>query len=337
MKTFLIRTHGGQRIGLGHLMRCLSIAKGLARFAQTTSFEVAWIVNGEVIPLLEREGFRASASERFSAEEEALFSEKKPDCILFDAYGAGNPYLAFLKSKAETVIVIDDNNDQYASQAVDVIINGNIHAERLAYSESFPHAQRWVGPAFLAMKEEYWESEESDTPEPGSVMVTVGGADPLRLMERFARALEPYPHRKTLIIGPAFEESEMGRLKESYTQGYELVFSPRSLKPFIHRSEVVLTASGSTVYEVLRLKRAPLLFELAENQRQIARVFEEAGIQNLGWYAHLSPELLYQAVSDAVQEKDRVYGRCRDLFPLFDGQGVRRIVQKTEALIARRT
>jgi len=57
----------------------------------------------------------------------------------------------------------------------------------------------------------------------------------------------------------------------------------------------------------------------------------------LGWYAHLSSELLYQAVSDAVQEKDRAYGRCRDLFPLFDGQGVRRIVQKTEALIARRT
>ncbi|HNR64462.1 MAG TPA: hypothetical protein PKH82_10160 [Thermotogota bacterium] len=334
MKKILIRTHGGKRVGLGHLMRCLSIAKGLRRFAQTTRFDVEWIVNEEIIPFIESEGFPVTRSERFSTEEETLFLLNRPDGILFDAYGAGNPYLTFLKSKAKTVIVIDDNNDQYASRDVDAVVNGNIHAERLSYNESFPQAQRWVGPAFLAMKEEYWESEEIGAPIPGSVMVTVGGADPLHLMESLARALEPYPHRKTLIIGPAFEKSETERLKESFTEGYDLVFSPRSLKPLIQRSEVVLTASGSTVYEVLRLNRLPILFELAENQRQIACILEESGIPNLGWYTHLSSARIHQAILDTVQNKGRLYEKCRALFPIFDGQGVPRIVEKIEALIA---
>ena len=334
MKRVLIRTHGGERIGLGHLMRCLSIAKGLKRYAKTVRFEVEWIVNREAIPLLEAEGFRAKAAERFSNQEEGLFEGEKPDAILFDAYGAGNPYLTFLKTRAKTLILIDDNNDQYASADVDAVINGNIHAPGLSYGDTFPRAERWVGPEFLAMKEEYWEMEDNDAPVPGNVLVTVGGADPLRLMEPLARALEPYPGQKTLIIGPAFGQPETERLTALFSRGYELVIAPRSLKPYILRAEVALTAAGSTIYEVLRLGRIPVLFELAENQRQIARVLEGAGIPNLGWHAQLTAERVFETVSQTVARRAQAYERCQPLFSLYDGQGVRRLVNAIETLLS---
>lgn len=335
MKTIVIRTHGGRGIGLGHLMRCLSIAQGFKRYLDTSPVHIAWIVNAESVPFIEQKGFRAFQSERFSTQEESLFREMEPDCILFDAYGTDNSYLSFLKSLTNRLILVDDNNDQYLSGAVDAVINGNLHAEGLPYEETLPRAKRWLGPFYLPMKEEYWEVDAIEVPSDFGVLVTVGGSDPLHLLEKLARALESYPYRKTLVIGPAFEPSEIQRLYRSFSPTFDLALSPSSLKPYIQRAGVVLTAAGSTVYEILRLGRIPVIFELAENQKWIGEALRASGVCNLGWYESLSAERVLHAVSTTAGEKNILTQTYRNLFSRFDGQGVRRIVQKIEALIAR--
>ncbi len=333
MKRVVIRTHGGRGIGLGHLMRCLSIAQGFKRYTEKSPIAVEWIVNAESVPFIEQKGFRAFQSERFSSEEEGLFRKMEPDCVLFDAYGADHSYLSFLKSLTKKLILIDDNNDQYTSEAVDAVINGNLHAERLAYEETLPKAKRWLGPFYLPMKEAYWEMDAIEEPSDSRVLVTVGGADPLHLMEKMAHALESYPHRKTLVIGPAFEPSEIQRLIRLFSQTFELAFSPSSLKAYIQQSGVVLTAAGSTVYEVLRLCRIPVIFELAENQKLIGKVLRDAGIRNLGWYESISDEQVLHAISVAAAEKDLLAQTYRNLFSRFDGQGVRHLVREMEMLL----
>jgi spore coat polysaccharide biosynthesis predicted glycosyltransferase SpsG len=334
MKKIVIRTHGGNRIGLGHVMRCLSIAQGLKQDIQDDSFEIEWITNNEAVPFIEKKGFRAIVSESFDATEKEFYQSIKPDCILLDTYAAGNVYLSFLKSVSKTVVLIDDNNDRYVSEAVDLVINGNIYADTLSYHVTLPTAKTLLGPAYLAMKEEYWDPQTIEPPETDSLLVTVGGADPFNVMELFAEALKDYPvSEKTLIIGPSFEPLKITRIKNSFGNDFHLIFSPDTLKPYIRRAGIVITAAGSTVYEVLRLCRIPIIFEIANNQKRIADALQSERILNLGWYQELSSEKILDAVRLAFSSKNFLDREYRELFSLFDGQGVHRIVRSLVAFM----
>jgi spore coat polysaccharide biosynthesis predicted glycosyltransferase SpsG len=334
MKKIVIRTHGGSKIGLGHVMRCLSIAQGLKQDIQDDSFEIEWITNNEAVPFIEKKGFRATISESFNTTEKELYQSIKPDCILIDTYVAGNAYLAFLKSVSKMVVLIDDNNDRYVSEAVDLVINGNIHADTLSYRATLPNAKTLLGPAYLAMKEEYWDPQTTEPPEPDSLLVTVGGADPFNVMELYAEALKDYPvSEKMLIIGPSFESLKINQIKNSFGNDFHLIFSPDTLKPYIQRAGIVITAAGSTVYEVLRLCRIPIIFEIADNQKRIATALQSERIMNLGRYQELSSGKILDTVRLAFGSKHLLDREYRELFSLFDGQGVHRIVRSLDAII----
>lgn len=329
----VFRTNGGKNIGLGHIYRCLSLAKAIKdenKKAKKNDIEITFISNKETIELIQKNNYKIINSDEFNEKDIQKIKKQSPNIIIFDSYLADDEYLKQLKQISK-LIIFDDNNDIYNSKIPNKIINGNIHAEKLNYSNKETH---FLGPKYLVMREEYWNNTNhiinettNKSKQEKTLMITTGGADFNKIMIKFIRALKELKMNKKLIIGPAYEEGYIQQIKKEIQndESYELIYKPKTLKTHIENSDYVLTAAGSTIYEILTLNKTPIIYTLADNQKLIAKELEKYGIKNLGNYDKINYDDIEK---DILMITNKENSKIKELFNLFDGQGAKRIAKE---------
>ena len=320
IKTILFKTAASSSIGFGHLFRCLSLATALKQCGVSSVF----LANAEAKSKIAEYGLDFVCSETFDYNDLEKIKTIEPEVVVFDSYLADLSYIEELARK-HLLVHFDDNNDVYPEVIADILINGNIHAKDLHYIRKKNGTRFLLGPKYLVMKSEYWNLESSDLSEKG-LLITTGGADFFDLMPKFLEALGKLPLKKRVIVGPGFLESQirkLGMLSESL-EDCELIHRPSSLKEHIAQASIVVSASGSTTYEILTMKRLPVIFTLADNQRLIAEKLESFGITNLGWYENIDFEKLPELILQEISIKDSKEKRLSPLFSQFDGKGALR-------------
>ena len=314
----IFRTHGGKNVGLGHISRCLSLARAIKD--RRKNADIKFIVNGEVSDYVAEWGFNPTVKENFDESDFGIFADTSPDFVVVDSYDVDSNYIGFLREKYITILL--DDNAEHNPISSHFLINGNIHAEDLNYESQFDDVVYLLGPEFLIMKPEYWDLSFSSHGE--GITITTGGTDFHNLMPRFMEALRHLDLPKRVIIGPMYPKEEV-ELIEKYEEDFELIHSPKSLKKIIERSKLVITAAGSTVYEVLTLRRIPVIYTLAENQKLIAHGLEKYGVRNLGDWERMKLDELKNVVSEEYSKDPEELG---ELFDLFDGKGVFRSLER---------
>jgi len=317
---FLFRTNAGKGIGFGHLFRCLSLATALKQCGVGSVF----LANTEAKSKIAEYGLDFVCSETFDYKDLEKIKTIEPEVVVFDSYLADLSYIEEL-AREQFLVHFDDNNDVYPEVIADILINGNIHAKDLHYIRKKNGTRFLLGPKYLVMKSEYWNLESSDLSE-RSLLITTGGADLFDLMPRFLEAFGKLSLKKRVIVGPGFSESQirkLGMLSDSL-EDCELIHRPSSLKEHIAQASIVVSASGSTTYEILTMKRLPVIFTLADNQRLIAEKLESFGITNLGWYENIDFEKLPELILQEISIKDSKEKRLSPLFTQFDGRGALR-------------
>ena len=320
IKTILFKTAASSSIGFGHLFRCLSLATALKQCGVSSVF----LANAEAKSKIAEYGLDFVCSETFDYNDLEKIKTIEPEVVVFDSYLADLSYIEELARK-HLLVHFDDNNDVYPEVIADILINGNIHAKDLHYIRKKNGTRFLLGPKYLVMKSEYWNLESSDLSEKG-LLITTGGADFFDLMPKFLEALGKLLLKKRVIVGPGFSESQirkLGMLSESL-EDCELIHRPSSLKEHIAQASIVVSASGSTTYEILTMKRLPVIFTLADNQRLIAEKLESFGITNLGWYENIDFEKLPELILQEISIKDSKEKRLSPLFSQFDGKGALR-------------
>lgn len=320
IKTILFKTAASSSIGFGHLFRCLSLATALKQCGVSSVF----LANAEAKSKIAEYGLDFVCSETFDYNDLEKIKTIEPEVVVFDSYLADLSYIEELARK-HLLVHFDDNNDVYPEVIADILINGNIHAKDLHYIRKKNGTRFLLGPKYLVMKSEYWNLESSGLSEK-SLLITTGGADFFDLMPKFLEALGKLLLKKRVIVGPGFSESQirkLGMLSESL-EDCELIHRPSSLKEHIAQASIVVSASGSTTYEILTMKRLPVIFTLADNQRLIAEKLESFGITNLGWYENIDFEKLPELILQEISIKDSKEKRLSPLFSQFDGKGALR-------------
>ena len=320
IKTILFKTAASSSIGFGHLFRCLSLATALKQCGVSSVF----LANAEAKSKIAEYGLDFVCSETFDYNDLEKIKTIEPEVVVFDSYLADLSYIEELARK-HLLVHFDDNNDVYPEVIADILINGNIHAKDLHYIRKKNGTRFLLGPKYLVMKSEYWNLESSDLSEKG-LLITTGGADFFDLMPKFLEALGKLPLKKRVVVGPGFSESQirkLGMLSDSL-EDCELIHRPSSLKEHIAQASIVVSASGSTTYEILTMNRVPVIFTLADNQRLIAEKLESFGITNLGWYENIDFEKLPELILQEISIKDSKEKRLSPLFSQFDGKGALR-------------
>lgn len=182
----VIRADANSKIGMGHVMRCLSVADALVKRGEEVLFVTA---DDTPVPLLTKKGIpyrvlhtdyadmeaelpellavlreltlRAESpemvlpqmpSQRVESSEEAL--PQRNTAILVDSYYVTEKYLAALKKRITTIYM----DDIYAfSYPVDMLINYNIYGEEMGYEKdaAFADTKLLLGTKYVPLREEF--------------------------------------------------------------------------------------------------------------------------------------------------------------------------------------
>ena len=182
----VIRADANSKIGMGHVMRCLSVADALLKRGEEVIFVTA---DDTPVPLLTKKGvpYRVlhtdyadmeaelpelwnalselpqgpgvpeaalpqMPSQRAESSEDAL--PQRNAAILVDSYYVTEKYLAALKKRITTIYM----DDIYAfSYPVDMLINYNIYGEEMGYEKdaAFADTKLLLGTEYVPLREEF--------------------------------------------------------------------------------------------------------------------------------------------------------------------------------------
>lgn len=172
----VIRADANSKIGMGHVMRCLSVADALIKRREEVLFVTA---DDTPVPLLIKKGipYRVlhtdyadmeaelpgllcilqELTQRAELPEEVLSrmsSQRKDIAILVDSYYVTEKYLTALKKRITTIYM----DDIYAfSYPVDMLINYNIYGEEMGYEKdaAFADTKLLLGTKYVPLREEF--------------------------------------------------------------------------------------------------------------------------------------------------------------------------------------
>lgn len=317
----VIRADANSKIGMGHVMRCLSVADALLKRGEEVLFVTA---DDTPVPLLTKKGvpYRVlhtdyadmeaelpgllcilqELTQRAELPEEVLSrmsSQRKDIAILVDSYYVTEKYLAALKKRITTIYM----DDIYAfSYPVDMLINYNIYGEEMGYEKdaAFADTKLLLGANYVPLREEfsagagYVQSRKelslgaaNVTPaEEGGILITTGGSDSFNLAGQLLMEAMKYDALKTkeyhVVSGSL--NPHIGEL-QALAQKHENIHihcNVTNMAELMAESEVALSAGGSTLYELCAMGVPVIAFSFAENQERLVQTFVKRGIAQYG-------------------------------------------------------
>lgn len=331
----LIRADGGTNIGMGHIMRTLTLAKELKKY-----FDVAYVCRTDEEDKTIKPGNKYSDGVHrvqvlgfkiFFVREDKVLEDLKDiqgDILITDSYDVDEEYFEVTKKIFSRTIYIDDMC-LYNFKGADMIINQNINAEDLDYKLN-SETNYLLGCNYTMLREEFRNTHFKYIKRRAKdIMVTFGGADSFLLTLKTLYYLKDENYNFHVVVGPAFSNEYINKLRsyESYSNVY--FYYNADMKALMEKCDICISAAGSTLYELCAEGVPSLSVIIAENQSKVAEKFNDIGIiKNLGWHNELNKDKILNELdklSKNYNMRKAISDKGRNL---VDGKGTLRIVEK---------
>lgn len=278
----LIRADGNEKIGSGHIMRTKSIAAQLKGLGAKVLYALAdergkRLINNEFQSVV-----LSSNYECLDDEIDALSSaikEQEIKLILLDSYFVSKKYFKELKKLAKVAYIDDLDAFTYECEA---LINYGAFFDKNEYKARQNLAKKhFLGSEFAPLRAEFRNTQKSSkNTQKKQVLLTTGNTDLLGIMPRLLEAFlddESLRNLEFLAISGAFNEHENQLLALSAKhKNIKVLKSPKNMAQIMAEADFVLSAGGSTLYELASLAKAVICFSIAANQNNI-KSWAEAG------------------------------------------------------------
>ena len=367
----VIRADANSKIGMGHVMRCLSVADALLKRGEEVLFVTA---DDTPVPLLTKKGvpyrvlhtdyadMEAELPKLWNALSELPQGPGVPEAalpqrntfILVDSYYVTEKYLAALKKRITTIYM----DDIYAfSYPVDMLINYNIYGEEMGYEKdaAFADTKLLLGTNYVPLREEfsagagYVQSRKelslgaaNVTPaEEGGILITTGGSDGFNLAGQLLMEAMKYDalKEKEYHVVSGSLNLHIGEL-QALAQKHENIHihcNVTNMAELMAESEVALSAGGSTLYELCAMGVPVIAFSFAENQERLVQTFVKRGIAQYGGNYRTDGNKMIQntiaGLETLLEDKNLRTEYRKKARTLVDGKGADRIA---EAIISDR-
>lgn len=347
----VIRADANSKIGMGHVMRCLSVADALLKRGEEVLFVTA---DDTPVPLLIKKGVPYRVLHTDYADMEAELPElwevlrelpqgaespeaalaQKNTSILVDSYYVTEKYLAALKKRIITIYM----DDIYAfSYPVDMLINYNIYGEEMGYEKdaAFADTKLLLGTEYVPLREEFSAAEQQRTAADGGILITTGGSDSFNLAGQLLMEAMKYDalkekeyHVVSGSLNPHIGEQQALAQKH---ENIHIHCNVTNMAELMAESEVALSAGGSTLYELCAMGVPVIAFSFAENQERLVQTFVKRGIAQYGGnYRTDGNKMIQNTIAgleklcgdEALKTEYR-----RKALQLVDGRGAERIAE----------
>lgn len=347
---FYIRADGNEKVGMGHVMRCLTIAEAFRRLGGEVSFITA---DERPVKLIEKRGFGVKTlSARYDDMEAelpalmAILAESGRETsdkikILVDSYFVTKRYLEKLRSAAKVIVMDDEKKQIYPC---DGLVNYNIFGQTLGYEKDYPaQTKLFLGCSYMPLGEQFRGCSYRVREKAEDILLTTGGGDSCHMALAMAKRLVEKNSVKKMevpvwhiVCGPYHPDTE--RLKELASECGRLRIHENvtHMSELMRRCDIAVSAAGSTFYELSSIGIPAVGFYFVENQRRNMETFAKiTPIKNAGDFS-AQPESVLDFIEEEVEtlcgEKALREEISQRMKTIVDGRGADRLARGLGAL-----
>lgn len=277
MNKVLIRVDGGKNIGMGHIMRMLTLSEELKKH-----FDIIFICRydntNKYLPGIEKikeSRFKVHIIDSSNIVDQIINIQKFEEADLFitDSYDVNEEYFDSLKKYFYKTVYIDDVN--ICRMNVDFVINPNISAQTYKYNtEPNENAKLLLGAQYTILRNEFMGFNRKTINENvENVMITVGGMDDKYLTLRIIKLLSNFKLNLHVIIGDAFDDLLKSKIKGIKANNLKIIlYENATMSKVMEKCDLAISACGSTLYELIAMKVPTIGLVVADNQKEVAKI-----------------------------------------------------------------
>ena len=327
--SYAFRVDSDLDIGIGHIKRCLAIAKELKKTGVTSVFIVRETL-AKIQLLVSKEDiqcFLLPKDINYNNEFEEISKLDLPDEVhivmdLSQQYTLSdldsfNLYVNKLKGKYKFVSLIDGFMNTCVSALInlpiDILIIPYVGAKKLLLKTNATRLLAGV---------DYFVFDPEDVPNLGQdrvitdvankILITAGGSDPEEITLKAFDAvnlISTVELELKIVIGPAFSEKQIKELVERTKNSRlktELITAPSSLSKLMLWSDLAISASGLTKYLLAATGTPSILVSIDESHAKINDSFNNLNSSfHMGVANNVSINALMNQVEELINSKSK--------------------------------
>ncbi|HWC23337.1 MAG TPA: hypothetical protein VG502_13645 [Flexivirga sp.] len=333
-----LRCDATAAIGVGHVVRCVALGQEL----RARGFDVVlwgridgidWLSELVADSGLGRLPAADRVSEQVHEADAAGFAG-----VVLDGYHLPVPLGDALRDAGHVVLALVDG-DFGAAQAADVYVDQNLGAE--------PHrggpagSQCLTGPEFTLLRDSVrmhrrTPGPTSATGEIRSVLAVFGGTDPAGVAPRVIPALLATGAELdvSVVASNPVVADRLAALHLSSRQRLRVIPPQRELAALAATSDLTISASGTTVWELLAIGVPTAVVCAVDNQRLGYRALLAADVATgLGELPDLDPMQVTSVLRELLENPQRATDLAARGQLLIDGEGRCRVADALAALL----
>jgi len=320
-------TEGGPSVGMGHVMRCINIARAI----DGQDLPLHFLVNNER-PVIER--LNSEAFFHITYPVTGMHpSRLSGGVVVIDTKKDVSGQVRALKEDGRKVILIDNTS---SGEADAVVMPTPIY-------RGLPVNGLVCGSEYIIIGGQFRNARERGTlghSRPLKVLVTMGGSDPNNLTGIVLKELaEVGGIEVTVVIGPAFNANRsFENLKTGRWEKFSFVHNPKEMAALMSGSHVAFTAMGTTVFELAYMGVPSVVIGNYESDREGMASLEELGIsKGLGFHKDILPGEAGETLKSFRDDPALWQEASTKAMALTDGRGAMRIASLITSMIREKT
>lgn len=353
----VIRADASVDIGSGHIMRCLTLARGLAGSGAEVSF-ISRELPGSICGLIEAKGFKVyrlpepqgefkasgtglyerwlGASKLQDAKEtaEILARLQKPDWLIIDHYSIDSGWENLVRPLIKRIMVIDDLADR--GHDCDILLDQNLFDKPQGRYDGLVSegCRLLLGTRFMLLRPEFIEARKKTRTRTGQierVLVFFGGSDQTNETAKTLRALND-PVFKDIKIDVVIGGSNARRFEIealcSLMANVSFYCQTEAMSDLMSKADLAIGACGTTAWERCSLGLPAIVIVTAENQAEIAANLERIGaIVSLGRSENVMEGDISKKLLELMRSPKAVERLSLSAGQITDGRGVDAVVK----------
>lgn len=272
----LIRADASNQIGVGHIMRDIVLAKTLKK----QNFDVDFAcrdLQGNLISWLQDLNYQVFTLDTNTSKELiCLVKNATYDWLVLDHYKIDKNFEHSIKE--QTGINILSFDDTYQSHHCDILLNHGFQAKASRYKSLVnKDTQVLCGKDYTLIKNDFYQKTYPQTKKRlHSVLITLGGTDPKEQslpLVSFLKKINPKLH---ISVVTTSSNAKLSLLKQkSVSQGFTLIINTNKMAKLMAENDLIITASGGSLFEVIALNKLFINLSLASNQDEITSYLQK--------------------------------------------------------------
>lgn len=280
-KVAVLRADASSSIGVGHVMRSLSLGEALL----DEGFGVELVSCG-LAPSLQSlatscgiKVVELTCAPR-SSEDAQFILTRNAAIVVVDGYEFSRDFFAALEHGDRPFAVIDDNAETNALSP-NAVINQNPHASTSMYAHMQGSPKLLLGLQYAMVRKEVREVAAMNLPtREGEVFVAMGGADFLGLTTPIVEALAETGLPIRVAVGHANTQREqVQKLADQF--GHVTLIEQHDYVSSLASAHVAVLAAGSSLWEACAVGTPSIGIVVADNQVDLALAAEKMSISQV--------------------------------------------------------